>query len=118
MVVAHQPTPNPKDVLTIIEAKRMMHHEALSMSVKKPLYQIGDLIATYYDIEGDWKCEIAYITGLECRPPHTYVEDWWYYIRPIAGAEKWQHGEVPESEILGRVIHGAQKQERTVHFEV
>jgi hypothetical protein len=83
-----------------------MPEEVLFMSAKKPLYQLGDLIASYYESDGGVKAEIAYITGIEYKPPHTRCEDWWYYTRIIAGAGKVSHGEIPESEILGRVIHG------------
>lgn len=79
------------------------------MSAKKPLYQLGDLIATCYEAEDGWNAEIAYIAGIEYRPQHTFNCDWWYYIRIIAGAGSVVHSDLPESEILGRVIHGTQK---------
>lgn len=86
-----------------------MPEEVLFMSAKKPLYQIGDLVASYYESEEGVNAEIAYITGIEYKPQHARIDDWWYYTRIIAGAGLVCHGEIPESEILGRVIHGSQK---------
>lgn len=86
----------------------MMHDSEHFMSAKKPLYDLGDLVASYYEIEGNYRCELGYITGIEHRPPYHYSDDWWYYVRLIAGRENITYTEFPESDIAGRVIHATQ----------
>lgn len=65
------------------------------------------MVAFYWDSEdGELLYGLAYITGVEYKPPHSYVDNWWYAVRIIAPQEKFFCDEMPEKEIIGRVIHG------------
>ena len=76
------------------------------MSAAKPLYAIGDLVAFSGDTEEGTEYGLAYITGLEYNPPHTYIDNWWYAARIVCPVEKYDYGNFPECRIIGRVIHG------------
>jgi len=83
-----------------------MDYSAHFMSAAKPLYEIGDLVAFAGDIEEGTQYGLAYITGLEYKPPHTFVDNWWYAVRIVCPVETVDYDNLPEHEIIGRVIHG------------
>jgi hypothetical protein len=83
-----------------------MDYPAHFMSVAKPLYALGDLVAFLGEVEEGNQYGLAYITGLEYKPPHTYVNNWWYAVRIICPVGTAAYDNLPEHEIIGRVIHG------------
>lgn len=84
-----------------------MDYQAHFMSAAKPLYALGDLVAFVGDVESGLSFGLGYITGLEYKPPYTYVDNWWYAIRIVVPIENCDYDNMPEHEIIGRVIHGA-----------
>lgn len=95
-----------------------MTENAPFMSAAKPLYELGDLVAFACEVDGVMNYALAYITGFEYKPPHTYVDDWWYSVRIITPVEICDYDQIPQHEILGSVIHGTQKRFRPVCDEV
>lgn len=76
------------------------------MSAAKNLYEIGDLVAFWGETEQGTDYGLAYITGLEYKPPGTFVDNWWYALRIVCPVETCDYEEMPEHKIIGRVIHG------------
>lgn len=83
-----------------------MLYSAAFMKAAKPLYSLGDLIAFYWESEDGLEFGLAYITGIEYKPPDTYVSDWWYAVRVLSPVENTDYDVMPEKDIMGRVIHG------------
>lgn len=83
-----------------------MTYEAHFMSAAKHLYEIGDLVAYACEIDDRLQYALAYITGVEHKPPYAYMDDWWYAVRVITPVEFCDYDNVPQNEIIGRVIHG------------
>ena len=95
-----------------------MDDNAHFMSVAKPLYELGDLVVFCYMIDDVLNASFAYITGVEYKPPHTHGDDWWYAVRIVGHGEKHNYDQVPQSEIIGQVIHGSQNRIRSVCAQV
>ena len=83
-----------------------MADQAHFMSAAKPLYSLGDLVAFYWEIDEVLQYGLAYITGVEYKPEHTHEETWWYAVRVLTPIEVTNYDQMPEDEIIGRVIHG------------
>ena len=76
------------------------------MSATRPKYYLGDLVVYCFFIEGQLDASFGYITGVEYKPPFTHVDNWWYAVRLIPGSANCSYDQVPEGEIIGRVLHG------------
>lgn len=83
-----------------------MTDQAHFMSAAKPLYRLGDLVAYACEIEEGLQYVLGYVTGLEYKPPYTHGDDWWYAVKVLTPVEVCDYDNVPQHEIIGRVLHG------------
>jgi hypothetical protein len=83
-----------------------MNDDGYFMTAVRPKYSMGDLIVYCFPLDGQIRANVGYVTGVEYRPPHTYVDDWWYAVRIIPGDGYCKYDQVPQSEIIGQVLHG------------
>lgn len=83
-----------------------MNDQAHLMVVAKPLYAIGDLVAFFGETEQGTEYGLAYVTGLEYKPPYTFVDNWWYAVKVLCPVETYNYDQMTERSIIGRVIHG------------
>jgi hypothetical protein len=86
--------------------------------VKKPLYELGDLVVIATETDEGLIADYGYITGVELNPDYARVRGWWYSAFIVAGNCRGFQEWCPENHIKGRVIHGAQKQDRAICSEV
>lgn len=95
-----------------------MHDTALCSSAQAPLYDLGDLVVIASETDDGLLADYGYISGIELDPPHCLLGGWWYSVRIVAGKCQGFQEWAPERDIQGQVIHGKQKRERAIRFEV